>query len=202
MALMVLEYVRQAARAVGAAVVLLGGYGVLQPLPQTHIVGTVNAAEVRTPPGSPAAAPGFQRMTLSLVVRCSAGASKACTSTLYEMWVPGLEQPIVKGADDLEKNLQEVRTTGTDPQGRQWFVYRVLRPLRGGETLTLNVLINGKVDHSDLRLLTVLRENLIAEKFDCGTPAQGAAQPVSNFICSETFGVLERIATLIPFLSQ
>jgi len=193
------EKIKTGAQVLGIGVVLIGGYGSLQPLPQTHVVATVvKVTDVNAAGPKPSVAQAF--LNLSLVIKCNGDPGKTCISEIFEFGFPGLSKPELRAADGLQKNIQEkLGPQSLDPQNRQWNVYQILRPLKGGEAFTVNVAINGKIDPTDIKFFTVTGEDVLSKKFECKSP-DATPRPISHFICTEKYTIGERFAVLIPFV--
>jgi len=170
--------------------------GVLKALPQTVVVSTVTPITTQLATGETGPTRG---LNLSFVLKCDADATKSCSTGIHKVQFPGIGLPKLSGPDDIEKRASSIRALpDRDGQNRTVYEFEVLRGLKGGETLLINIPINGIVTERDIKLFTVVSQDLLSTKFACHDV--GLMSPeVSKRSCGETFGLTERLVYILPY---
>jgi hypothetical protein len=177
-------------------VVVLGvallGPRTFRDLPYTTLV----AAVAKSPQTAPEQ---IISLNLNIVIKCFAEPSRMCSRDVLKFIFPGMDLPKVEVPKDFTQNINGPNPSGPkDVQGRTRYEIQILRPLRGGDTIVTNVPINGRVVYSDLKLETIKGIDVLRIKFGC-KDANVEDPFVSQLVCEEEFGWVERIASIVSF---
>lgn len=164
--------------------------GAFHDIPSTAVVATVTHLVTVTPTLTPLT------LNLSIVIKCFGKVSSQCSSDVVRLEFPGLTDPDVDAPKENKDNLKVTKLT-SDTQGRTVYELKILRPSKGGDTIIINVGINGRVVPADFKMKTIKGLDLLVTRFKCRD--EPVTDPdVSRLNCSEQPSWLDRFALLLP----